>query len=84
MFAQGITDFRTHVFDYLPDCNTKCKPMPFFQRFNESAPGRRQNLIYRVAHHLGEYEQAQAGQQFIWNYMMDMNGARYCSPAVNT
>ena len=85
LFAQGKLDFTTHTFEELdPNCNPGCKPSPYFQRYNDTENGRRQNTMYRYNLDYDMYDVIQKYQINYYNLNRDLNRVGYCNPAVNT
>lgn len=79
--SPNLTVFE-HAFVEVGDCNKDCKPIPYFQRYNDTQNGRRQlvALSYDLGVDLGPL--IQYSEPLYIEVINDLNRLGYCSPYV--
>ena len=81
-FVNNKFDAFDHSFEEVGDCNRRCRPIPYFQRYDSTENGRRQ--LRRFAYDLNlKYDNIVIeSNKFHLNLITELNKSGYCSPYV--
>ena len=81
-FVTNNFDAFDHAFEEVGDCNRRCRPIPYFQRYNSTDNGRRQLRCFAYDLNLPLDWILIESNEFHLNLITELNKSGYCSPYV--